>query len=331
MATTPTPPGPVLPPSPPVVYLKPPPDWEEHEKPSLPGSPSMPLHQPAVRAAYGLIAVLVALTGGLGNALFTANLPTIQGQMGLTSSEAAWLTGAYVMLNMTANLLVYKFRQQFGMRLFAEIGLGLYALLTLLHLVLGSYTSLLMLRAASGLAGATCSTLGTLYMLQAAPRKHVLKMLVIGVGLRVPTKTFGVHGAAGPMTRHVLDGIHQWLGTAEINVASRRCSRFLQHRPKIERIGRISKVVVHHDTGRKVCASQLFKEGGSCGVSCQVVQLEGAIPLRTEVPRHGHHGRDTNSAGDQHEAARLGIQLEKILGKTHLHGVTDLDGVNQAS
>src|SRR5256885_15129103 len=73
---------------------------------------------------YGLIAVLVALTGGLGNALFTANLPTIQGQMGLTSSEAAWLTGAYVMLNMTANLLVYKFRQQFGMRLFAEIGLG---------------------------------------------------------------------------------------------------------------------------------------------------------------------------------------------------------------
>src|SRR5256885_12950599 len=79
--------------------------------------------------------------------------------MGLTSSEAAWLTGAYVMLNMTANLLVYKFRQQFGMRLFAEIGLGLYALLTLLHLVLGSYTSLLMLRAASGLAGATCSTL----------------------------------------------------------------------------------------------------------------------------------------------------------------------------
>jgi len=101
MATTPTPPGPVLPPSPPVVYLKPPPDWEEHEKPSLPGSPSMPLHQPAVRAAYGLIAVLVALTGGLGNALFTANLPTIQGQMGLTSSEAAWLTGAYVMLNMT--------------------------------------------------------------------------------------------------------------------------------------------------------------------------------------------------------------------------------------
>lgn len=167
----------------PLVYLRRPPDWEEHEKPSLPGSPSMPVHRPLVRAGYGLIAVLVALTGGLGNALFTANMPTIQGQMGLTPAEAAWLSGAYVMFNMTANLLLYKFRQQFGMRLFAEIGLGMYAALSVLHLVLGSYDSLLMLRAASGLAAATCSSLGTLYMLQAAPRVYVMKMLVIGVGL----------------------------------------------------------------------------------------------------------------------------------------------------
>jgi MFS family permease len=112
----------------------------------------MPHHEPWIRVCYGLIAVLVGLTGGLGNALFTANLPTIQGQMGLTSVEAAWLTGAYVMFNMTANLLVYKFRQQFGMRLFTEIGLGCYAALSVLHLLLGSYDSLILLRAASGLA-----------------------------------------------------------------------------------------------------------------------------------------------------------------------------------
>ena len=140
-------------------------------------------HESWVRVCYGLIAVLIGLTGGLGNALFTANLPTIQGQMGLTSVESAWLTGAYVMFNMTANLLVYKFRQQFGMRLFAEIGLGAYAALSVLHLVLGSYQSLIGLRAASGLVAATCSSLGTLYMLQAAPRTYVLKMLVIGVGV----------------------------------------------------------------------------------------------------------------------------------------------------
>ena len=165
------------------VYLRRPPDWEEHEKPALPGSPAMLSHAAWERVCYALVAILVGITGGLGNALFTANLPTIQGQMGLTSSEAAWLTGAFVTFNVTANLLIYKFRQQYGMRLFTEISLGVYALLCLLHLVLGSSASLLWLRAASGLAAAACTSLGTLYMLQALPRTYVLKMLVLGVGI----------------------------------------------------------------------------------------------------------------------------------------------------
>ena len=165
------------------VYLQRPPDWEEHEKPTLPGSAAMPYHAPWVRACYGLVAVLVGLTGGLGNALFMANLPTIQGQIGLTSAESAWLMGAYVTFNVTANLLVYKFRQQYGMRLFAEIGLGVYAVLSVLHLLLGGPQSLLLLRGASGLAAAACSSLCTLYMLQSLPRIYALKMLVVAVGV----------------------------------------------------------------------------------------------------------------------------------------------------
>lgn len=165
------------------TYLKPNPDWEEHEKPTLPGSASMPWHPPWVRFAYACVAVLVGITGGLGNALVSANLPTIQGQLGLTPAEGAWLPAAYVMVNVTANLLVYKFRQQYGMRLFTEIGLGVYALLSLLHLAVGNFGTTLIVRAASGFAGATCSTLAVLYMLQAAPRAHTGKMLVIGVGI----------------------------------------------------------------------------------------------------------------------------------------------------
>ena len=165
------------------VYLRRPPDWEEHEKPALPGSPAMLSHAPWERVCYALVAILVGITGGLGNALFSVNLPTIQGQMGLTPSEAAWFTGAYVTFSVTANLLVFKFRQQYGMRLFTEISLGLYALLCLLHLVLGSAQSLMWLRGASGLAAAACTSLATLYMLQSMPRVHVLKMLVLGVGI----------------------------------------------------------------------------------------------------------------------------------------------------
>ena len=54
-------------------YLKPVPDWEEHEKPTLPGSASMPWHPPHRRLAYALVALLVGITGGLGNALVSAN------------------------------------------------------------------------------------------------------------------------------------------------------------------------------------------------------------------------------------------------------------------
>lgn len=165
------------------VLLKPTPNWEEHEKPTLPGSASMPYHTPAVRAAYACVALLVGITGGLGNALVTANLPTIQGQLGLTPSEGAWLPAAYVMVNITVNMLVFKFRQQYGLRLFAEIGLGLYAALTLLHLLVGGFAMAVVVRAASGFAAATATTLSMLYMLQAAPRAYTGKMVVIGVGI----------------------------------------------------------------------------------------------------------------------------------------------------
>lgn len=164
-------------------YLKPTPAWEEHEKPTMPGSASMPWHPPHIRFAYACVALLVGITGGLGNALVSANLPAIQGTLGLTPAEAAWLPAAYIMVNVTSNLMVFKFRQQYGLRLFAEIGLSLYAFITLLHLLVGGFEMAILVRAASGLAAATTSTLAMLYMLQAAPKKYTGKMLVLGVGI----------------------------------------------------------------------------------------------------------------------------------------------------
>ncbi|MFP5393405.1 MAG: MFS transporter [Gammaproteobacteria bacterium] len=143
----------------------------------------MPWHPPHVRVAYGCVALLVGITGGLGNALVSANLPAIQGSLGLTPAQGAWLPAAFIMVNVTSNLLVFKFRQQYGLRVFAEIGLTLYALVTLLHLMVGGFGMAIAVRAASGLAGATTSTLAMLYMLQAAPRKYTGKMLVLGVGV----------------------------------------------------------------------------------------------------------------------------------------------------
>lgn len=163
--------------------LKPLPDWEEHEKPALPGTASYPWHPLRRRLAYAAIAVLVALTGGLGNALVSVNLAQIQAQLGLDPAQGNWLLAAWLMSNVSANLLLFKARQQFGLRLFTEVGLGLYALLAIAHLCSGSLLTTVLLRIASGFAGAACTALGTIYMLQAFPRRHVGRALIIGAGL----------------------------------------------------------------------------------------------------------------------------------------------------
>ncbi|HJU99734.1 MAG TPA: MFS transporter [Burkholderiaceae bacterium] len=156
--------------------------WLPHERPALPGSPSTPLHSDARRAAYLVVGLIVALTGGLGNALVSVNLPYLQGALGVYASEIQWLPAAYVMANVSMNLLLVKFRQQFGLRLFTELFLILYAAATLAHLFVHGLASAIAVRAASGMCGAALTVLGLYYTLQAFPARHRLKGVVLGVG-----------------------------------------------------------------------------------------------------------------------------------------------------
>ena len=156
--------------------------WEPHERPSLPGSPSTPLHPTHKRWLYALVGVLVAITGGLGNALVIANLQYLQGALGATTAEMAWLPAAYVMTNVCMNLLLVKFRQQYGLRAFTEVFLVLYALVTFGHLFVNDLSSAIAVRAAHGMVGAALSSLGLYYMIQAFPAKWRLKSLVLGLG-----------------------------------------------------------------------------------------------------------------------------------------------------
>ena len=55
------------------TLLEPIPNWTDDEKPSMPGSPSTPRHSDPVRVAYIATALLLGITGGLGNALISAN------------------------------------------------------------------------------------------------------------------------------------------------------------------------------------------------------------------------------------------------------------------
>lgn len=164
-------------------YIVPPPQWEEHERPSLPGSPAKLAHSARRRVAYFLVSILIGLAAGLGNGLVVANQQAIQGQLGLTPVEAAWLPAVYYMVNMTANLLVFKARQQFGLRAFAEWGLGIYAFVAVLHLFIHTYEMSLLVRAVSGMSAAAATSLATLYMVQVFPPSKVLSAFIIGMNL----------------------------------------------------------------------------------------------------------------------------------------------------
>jgi MFS family permease len=156
--------------------------WHPDEKPMLPGSPSTPDHPTWLRVVYLLVGILVTLTGGLGNALVSVNLVNLQGALGAYATETAWLPAAYVMTNVSMNLLLVKFRQQFGLRLFTEFFLVLYALVTFAHLFVGDLGSAIAVRAAHGMVGAALSTLGLYYTLQAFRKPWRLKGMLIALG-----------------------------------------------------------------------------------------------------------------------------------------------------
>jgi MFS family permease len=80
------------------------------------------------------------------------------------------------------NLLLVKFRQQYGLRLFTELFLVLYALATVAHLFVHGLGSAIAVRAASGMSGAALTTLGLYYTMQAFPPVHRLKAVVLGIG-----------------------------------------------------------------------------------------------------------------------------------------------------
>lgn len=157
--------------------------WHPDERPTMPGGPSFPRHSMPRRIAYFLIGTLVTITGGLGNALVTVNLVNLQGTLGAFAAETTWLPTAYVMTNVSMNLLLVKFRQQFGLRAFTEFFLVLYALVTFGHLFVGDLASAIAVRAAHGMVGAALSTLGLYYTLQAFSKTWRPRGIIISTGI----------------------------------------------------------------------------------------------------------------------------------------------------
>lgn len=164
--------------------LETPPDWTDEEKPTLPGSPASIAHPTYKRYLYFFIGLIIAIAGSLSNGFIMANLPLIQGEYSLTPSQAAWLPAAYVMANVSSNLILFKARQQYGLRFFSEVGLIMFSLVLVLHIFVQTFEMAVLVRAVSGFVSAPLTSLGMYYITQAFKREHFVRGLYLAFGFQ---------------------------------------------------------------------------------------------------------------------------------------------------
>ncbi|MET0309408.1 MAG: MFS transporter [Sphingomonas sp.] len=149
------------------------------EQPLFPGSPYSPAHHPWRKLAYVGVALLVGISASLGNALVTVNLQNIAGSLGITVSDATWLSSMYVAFNASANLLLVRARIQFGIPRVTHALLIAYAATTLLQLAMPNFETALLVRAASGTAATGLTTMTIYNLLQVmAPKSRPLALLI---------------------------------------------------------------------------------------------------------------------------------------------------------
>lgn len=171
------------------------------------GPPAAPVPMPRWRmAAFVAISLLLGLTQSLGMNLVASNLPQVQGALGATTAEGAWLLTAYFATNIPASLLLTKFRLHYGLRLFADLAIGLFVVAAVVHLVANDLSSAIAARAALGIAAAPLSSLTVLYMAEvfSGPKK------VIGLMFG-----FAALQTGAPVSRIIAEGLFlhgQWHG-----------------------------------------------------------------------------------------------------------------------
>jgi hypothetical protein len=158
-------------------------EFKPHERPMMPGSPATPDHPTSRRLAYLAIGVLFGLTAGFANGLLAASSQLLQGALGLSSVEAGWLTAAYSMTSVCTSMLLVKFRQQFGVTLFARIFLPAFAIVCLAQLLFRTFELELMLRGFSGIVASGMTSFCLFYVIQGLPAKMRLAGMAIGIGL----------------------------------------------------------------------------------------------------------------------------------------------------
>ncbi len=160
--------------------------------PAAPPAPPPPLR---IALAYIAAAIVIGLTQGLAQSFVTTNIAQIAGELGVTTTQATWLSVAFAAPRASMPILLIKIRTQYGLRRFAEIAIVIYLVVALGALTISDLRSALVMQFLAGMASAPLSSLAFMYMLQPLSPKWKMRL-----GLPVVMATV----ALGPSVARVI-------------------------------------------------------------------------------------------------------------------------------
>ncbi len=157
------------------------PDDVVEKVPETPATPAPPPEKSfSAKLLYIFAGLCFFVTQGMGMNIVMANIYQLQGEFSATVAEVAWLSAAYMAPYATFSIALFKIRQQYGLRPFAEISIICFVLASCLNLFVTDLHSAIVVRFVSGMAAAPLSSLGFLYILEAFP---VQRKLTLGLSI----------------------------------------------------------------------------------------------------------------------------------------------------
>lgn len=157
------------------------PDDDVEDVPETPVTPAPPPEKSFyAKLLYIFAGLSFFVTQGMGMNIVMANIYQLQGEFSATIAEVAWLSAAYMAPYATFSIALFKVRQQYGLRPFAEISIICFVLASCLNLFVTDLHSAIVVRFVSGMAAAPLSSLGFLYILEAFP---VQRKLTLGLSI----------------------------------------------------------------------------------------------------------------------------------------------------
>ncbi|WP_181409800.1 MFS transporter [Martelella alba] len=167
-------------------------------RPLYPGAPPPQPPKPLpLLLLYMFAATVVGITQGVGMSFISVTIQQIAGPLKATTAEASWLTAAYLAPNAVLTLMLFKMRQQFGIRRFAEVSIVVYVLVNLCHLWVDSFQSAMIVRFFAGIAAAPMSSISILYMLEGLPPQKKISVGITG-GMTVMLLATPLAGLTAP-------------------------------------------------------------------------------------------------------------------------------------